>query len=228
MEYYLTPELEAKFRKLFPVTFNEQMMKLFGIGFSTLQRFKRELGLTKNRDTILKKHATQIKHICEANGWYESIKGKAPSEAAREGYRKKVASGWHPLKSLKAKHPKKYKRLMKEKSEQRMAVIAKDKRLINLGLTPHTMLHLPQCGYTKSQLSRRCSALKRGYYLGDRTEDSGERYTIFYDKHTQRAPIFEKNCIADGFDFRPVGKVARVDTGRTRDYCAFYDIAPSY
>lgn len=40
--YYLTPELEERFRKLFPVTLNRDMMRLFGISFVTVQRFKRK------------------------------------------------------------------------------------------------------------------------------------------------------------------------------------------
>ena len=79
--YYLTPELEQHFRRLFPVTMNRDMMRLFGISFSTMERFKRNLGLTKNMRTIRHKHAQQVKRICEENGYYDSLRGKAPSEA---------------------------------------------------------------------------------------------------------------------------------------------------
>ena len=46
-EYRLTPELQKEFIRLYPVTMNRDLMGLFGLSFSTMQRFKRELGLCK-------------------------------------------------------------------------------------------------------------------------------------------------------------------------------------
>jgi hypothetical protein len=61
--YYLTPELEQHFRRLYPTTLNRDMMRLFGISFVTMQRFKRQLGLTKNMTTIRRKQAAIAKQI---------------------------------------------------------------------------------------------------------------------------------------------------------------------
>lgn len=204
MEFYLTPELEKEFRRLFPVTMNRRMMELFGISFSTLQRFKRELGLVKNETTIRKKLAKQVKKICEDNGYYDSLRGKQPSEQCRQAIHEKFASGWHPMKSMKAKNPRKYKKTLQRRSEERKALIAKEKKHIRWGLSQSTGLHLPFDIFTRSQVSHRHNALKRGYLLGDMAEFSGERYTIFYDKDTKRSPRFEQNCINDGFRFQSV------------------------
>ena len=35
--YYLTPEIEAHFVRLFPITLNRDMMRIFGISFVTMQ-----------------------------------------------------------------------------------------------------------------------------------------------------------------------------------------------
>jgi hypothetical protein len=35
--------------------------------------------------------------------------------------------------------------------------------------------------------------------MEDCTEHGGERYNIYYDNETKRAPIFEKNLLKDGF-----------------------------
>lgn len=204
MEFYLTPELEKEFRRLFPVTMNRRMMELFGISFSTLQRFKRELGLVKNETTIRKKLAKQVKKICEDNGYYDSLRGKQPSEQCRQAIHEKFASGWHPMKAMKAKSPRKYKQTCQRRSEERKALIAKEKKHIRWGLSQSTGLHLPFDIFTRSQVSHRYNALKRGYLLGDMAEFSGERYTIFYDKDTKRSPRFEQNCINDGFRFQSV------------------------
>ena len=103
--YYLTPELEARFIKLFPVTLNRDMMRLFGISFVTMQRFKRKLGLSKKMRVIRRKQAEVTKQICEANGFYDSMRGvtrtEQEKEAVREGYQRKLATGWRPLKSLR-------------------------------------------------------------------------------------------------------------------------------
>jgi hypothetical protein len=36
--------------------------------------------------------------------------------------------------------------------------------------------------------------------MEDCSEQSGERYNIYYDDLTDRAPIFERNLIKDGFN----------------------------
>lgn len=202
MEYYLTPELEKEFRRLFPTTMNRRMMELFGISFTTMQRFKRELGLQKNDTIIRKKLAKQVKKICEDNGYYDTKRGKAPSEACIEATRKRYAEGYHPLKELRQKNPRRYKMICKRRSERRKALIAKEKRHVSWGLSQSTSLHLPLDVFTRKQIYHRHNALKRGYVLGDKYEFSGERYTIFYDNDTQRSPRFEQNCINDGFRFQ--------------------------
>ena len=115
-EYYLEGELKERFCKLFHKNSNRRMMTWFGISFSTLQRFKREFGLEKDMQAVRKQQAKDIKKICEKNGYYASIRGKAPSEACLEATRQLRASGFHPIKQLKANNPRKYKRLMRKKS----------------------------------------------------------------------------------------------------------------
>lgn len=201
-KYYLTPELEAEFRRLFPVTMNRRMMELFGISFSTLQRFKRQLGLVKNETVIRKKLARQVKKICEENGYYASLRGKQPSEQCQQALHDKFASGWHPMKAMKAKNPRKYKKTMQRRSEERKALVAKEKKHIRWGLSQSTGLHLPFDIFTRSQVSHRYNALNRGYLLGNKAEFSGERYVIYYDDNTDRSRRFEDNLLADGFTIK--------------------------
>ena len=104
-EYYLEGELKERFCKLFPKNSNRRMMAWFGIGFSTLQRFKREFGLEKDMKSIIRQQAKDTKRICERNGYYASIRGKAPSEACMEAARQLRAAGFHPIKQLKANNP---------------------------------------------------------------------------------------------------------------------------
>lgn len=63
MEYCLEGELKEQFCKLFPKNSNRRMMTWFGISFSTLQRFRRELGLEKDMRSIRKQQAKDTKNI---------------------------------------------------------------------------------------------------------------------------------------------------------------------
>ena len=117
--YYLEGELKERFCKLFPKNSNRRMMTWFGLSFSTLQRFKREFGLEKDMKSIIRQQAKDTKRICERNGYYASLRGKKPSEACFDGVRKLFASGFHPMKQLKANNPRRYKQMMRKKSEQR-------------------------------------------------------------------------------------------------------------
>ena len=201
-EYYLTPELEAEFIRLYPITMNPVMMDWFGISFSTLQRFKRKYGLVKNRRIILKKHAAQVKKICKKNGYYQSLKGKAPSPQCHEAYQRKVAEGFSSIRALKQNSTRRYNSYLKRKSEARRAVWADERRRVRIGLSQKTRLNMPQFPFTRQQANVRYRALNWGYILGDRRENLGERYIIFYDNNTRRSPIFEQNLDSYGFTLR--------------------------
>ena len=202
MSYYLTPELEQHFRRLFPVTLNRDMMRLFGISFVTLQRLKRQLGLQKKMHTIRHKQAQLAKRICEENGYYDSLRGKAPSEACQEAARLKMESGFHPLKALKQKNPRKYRRVVQKRSEARKAAMRRDRMLIDWGLTPHHNFVLPYDPYGRKRMTFRNCCKKVGYIPGN-ARIQAERWTIYYDQNTRRGVTREQHGSALGFKFLP-------------------------
>ena len=205
MEYYFTPELEAEFRRLYPITLNPVLMDWFGISFSTMQRFKREMGLEKNRKIILKKHAAQVKKICKKNGYYDSLKGKAPSPQCHEAYQRKRAEGFSSIRALKENNPRGYRAYLKRKSKARAEVWRIEHRRVELGLSQKTGLLCPQFAYSRRQVGQRSSAKRRGYILGDMRENMGERYTIYYDEGTERSERFEQSLKRLGhFDVEPL------------------------
>lgn len=195
MEYYLEGELKERFCKLFPKNSNRRMMTWFGISFCTLQRFKRELGLEKDMQAIRKQHAKDIKKICERNGYYASLRGKAPSEACIEATRQLRASGFHPMKQLKATNPRKYKQLMRKKSERRKELYRKEQLRAFYGLERQTNLRIPS-----SPLSHRASAQKHAMikacnYFAD---PLGDPHIICYDSETQRSARREATAVKHG------------------------------
>ena len=203
--FYFTPELEAHFRRLYPVTMNRDMMRMFGISFSVMQRFKRSMGLEKKMQTIRHKQAELTKKICEANGYYDSIRGKALSEAALEAMRQLRSSGWHPMQVVR-KNKRRYQRMMEKRSEKRKELMRKERLRVDWGLEQHTKLYLPYDPYGRKRICFKNCARKVGYIPGN-ARIPEERWTIFYDENTKRGEIREKHGIALGFTFKPQNAV---------------------
>ena len=183
-EYYLEGELKERFCKLFPKNSNRRMMTWFGIGFSTLQRFKREFGLEKDMKSIIRQQAKDTKRICERNGYYASIRGKAPSEACMEAARRLRAAGFHPIKQLKANNPRKYKRLMQKKSEQRKELWRKERLRQKYDLDRQTSLHIPLNPLSHRASSHKHAMIKCCNYFAD---PLGDPHIICYDSETRRS-----------------------------------------
>lgn len=184
MEYYLEGELKERFCQLFPKNSNRRMMQWFGISFSTLQRFKRELGLEKDMRSIRKQQAKDAKKICEKNGYYDSIRGKAPSEACLEGIRRLRASGFHPMKQLKANNPRKYKRVLRKKSEQHKELWRKERLRQLYGLERKTNLNIPLNTLSHKASAQKYAMIKECNYFAD---PLGDPHIICYDSETRRS-----------------------------------------
>ena len=194
-EYYLEGELKERFCKLFPKNSNRRMMTWFGIGFSTLQRFKREFGLEKDMKSIRKQQAKDIKKICERNGYYASLRGKKPSEASIEAIRKLRASGFHPLKQLKANNPRKYKRLLRKRSEQRKELFRKERLRAFYGLERKTHLRIPSNPMSRKAIAHKYAMIKACNYFAD---PLGDHHIICYDSETRRSARREATAAKHG------------------------------
>lgn len=209
MGYVLTDEQRAWLCKWYPEEENSRLMAASGMSRSTLHRFAREFGLTKSpkgMKRIKKRQAAHVKRLCEKNGYYDSIRGKQPSEACR----KATAQMWqevrdgkreHPARIMKRTNPRKYRKWMERKSQKRKETIRKEKMRVVYGLERKTRLKcIVMCKYTRSQTAHRYNALRRGYFvMEDCSEQSGERYKIYYDSDTKRSQLFEENLKKDGF-----------------------------
>ena len=194
-EYYLKGELKERFCKLFPKNTNRRMMTWFGISFSTLQRFRRELGLEKDMKAIRKQQAKDAKKICERNGYYDSLRGKAPSEACMEAARRIRAAGFHPIKQLKANNPRKYKRLMRKKSEQRKELWRKERLRAFYGLDRQTNLRIPTNPMSRRATAQKYAMIKCCNYFPD---PDGDPHIICYDSETHRSARREATAAKHG------------------------------
>ena len=196
----------------FPTIENKRLAKAMGISLYKLHCFARELNLTKSEEgwrAIKRRQTKAMAKTNHRNGCYDRKRGHAPSEATLEGNRRRWEEYRQGLRELpqdtaKRKHPKLWKASLKKRSENRKEMIAKEKRRIIYGLERKTKLKcVVMKPYTRSQVVRRTSALKRGYLLDmDCSEGQPGRYVIYYDDKTERSKLFERNCIADGFTFQ--------------------------
>lgn len=210
--WVLTDEQREWLCKWFPEEENSRLLAASGMSHSTLHRFARQFHLTKSKagmKRIKRRQAAHIKQVCERNGYYDSLRGRPVSEATRQG----TARMWqeihegkreHPSRVMKRKNPQKYRQYMQRRSEQRRETIRKEFLRVKYGLERKTRLRcIVMCKYTRSQTCHRYNALRRGYYvMEDCSEQSGERYNIYYDDQTHRSEKFEKNLRNDGFSIR--------------------------
>lgn len=211
--WVLTPQQEDWMRRWFPEVENAVIMDATGMSFSTLHRFARQLHLTKSAAGmrgIKKRQAAHIKKVCEANGYYDSMRGHQPSQACQQA----AAKMWqdirdgrrlHPAHIMKQRNPRRYRKWQQRKSEARKQVIHQELTRLKYGLERKTKLpNIVLNTYTHSQRNHRYSAQRRGYILADDCrEHSPYRYNIYYDADTKRSEKFEKNLIADGFHLLP-------------------------
>ena len=193
--YYLEGELKERFCKLFPKNSNRRMMAWFGLSFYTLQRFKREFGLEKDMKSIIRQQAKDTKRICEKNGYYASLRGKKPSEACFDGARKLFASGFHPMKQLKANNPRRYKQLMRKKSEQRKELWRKERLRAFYGLDRQTNLRIPTNPMSRRATAHKHAMIKCCNYFAD---PLGDPHVICYDSDTQRSAQREATAAKHG------------------------------
>lgn len=195
-EYYLEGELKERFCQLFPKNSNRRLMKWFGISFSTLQRFRRELGLQKDMRAIRKQLAKDIKKTCEKNGYYDSLRGHAPSEACQEAARKMRAEGFHPMKQLKANNPRRYKLIMRKRSELHKEIARKERMRMVYGLERRTKLRLPLNSLTHAASACKYMMIRECNYFAD---PDGDSHIICYDSQTRRSEKREATAIRHGF-----------------------------
>jgi len=210
--WVLSDEQREWFCRWFPEVENKRLKKVCGMSYSTIYNFARQFGLKKSEEGlrgIWKRQAAHVKRLCEKNGYYDSLRGKPVSEACQKG----IARMWqeirdgereHPIVKLRRTNPHRHRLMSKRMSEGRKELIRKERQRAVYGLPRKTKLtNVLTCKYTKRQCSHRYNAMQRGYILmEDCSEQGGERYNIYYDAKTQRAPRFERNLIADGFTLK--------------------------
>ncbi len=194
MKQVLEGETLRMFVKLFPIHSNRRIAEWFGLSFSTIQRFKRELGLEKKMEAIVREHVRDVKKICEQNGYYASLRGKAPCQAAIDATRKLRAEGFHPLKALKEQNPRKYKAAMRRRSETRKETVEKERVRILYGLEQKTALRVSLSPLSHTASSQKHAMIRDNNYFADPDHTAW----VCYDSQTRRSARRENTAIRHG------------------------------
>ena len=177
----------------FQNTKNENIMRKFGIGESTLHRVARKYGLKKTKQFIRKcqRNATDLAHItCEKYGVYEQS-----AEYARQQWVKRKESGeplskWKvfmPGESNKTRMtPERFKQTIEKAHRKRNETIRKERMRINWGFPQKTKMKLVSGGHKRS--AHRHLFRKKNYIV-----ERGDNY-VYYDEETNRSPMMEANA----------------------------------
>lgn len=194
MEYYLEGELRERFIKLFPINSNARLMKWFGVSFSTIQRFKRKLGLQKNMNVIRRQQARDAKRINEQSGYYDSLRGRPPSQASIQGTKRKRAEGFNPMLACKQQNPRKYKAAMRKRAKTRRETLRKKKLRLIFGLPQRTNLRIQINPLSRKAITQKYSMIHTCNYFPDPKHASW----LYYDSETRRSLRRETTAIQHG------------------------------
>lgn len=194
MEYFLEGDIRDKFIELFPKHSNRRIMQWFGISFSVLQRFKRELGLEKDMRKIRREQARDAKRTCEKNGFYESLRGKKPPEAALEATRRLRATGFNPMKRLKEISPRRYKAALDRMGKARSELFRKERLRVLYGLERKTRLIFTDNPMTHKASAQKHAMIKECNYFA--VDD--DVWAVCYDSQTRRSQRREATAIKHG------------------------------
>ena len=192
--YVLEGELRELFIKNFPIHSNRRIMQWFGLSHSTTQRFARQLGLKKDMTRIHKEQARDTKRICEKNGYYASLRGKAMPENALAGLRKLLDEGFSSIARLREESPAKFKRYREKMSESHKELWRKERLRAKYGLERKTKLNIPFHPMTRAQTCQKHVMIKKHNYFAD----PDDRHAVCYDSQTRRSERSERTAIRHG------------------------------
>ena len=99
------------------------------------------------------------------------------------------------MKQLKANNPRKYKRLMRKRSEQRKELYRKEQLRAFYGLERKTNLRIPSSPLSHSASDHKHAMIRCCNYFAD---PLGDPHIVCYDSETQRSARREATAVRHG------------------------------
>lgn len=192
--YYLTGKVRKKFEELYPVYSNPRIMEWFGLSYHTVRHLAQRYGLEKDMTVIRRQQALDAKATCERNGYYDSIRGRRPTEACIAGTRRKWAEGFCPVTHLKQTNPRKFKEYTEKQSKIRKELFRRERQRLMYGLPTKTHINVKLTPLPHAASSQKYSMFSRNNYFYDPDHPTW----ICYDSQTRRSPRMEATAKKHG------------------------------
>ncbi len=121
---------------------------------------------------------------------------RKPSEACIEATRKMFREGFNPLRVLKAKNPRKFKRSIEKRRDKWLEIRRRERARIIYGLPQKTKFHIVIQPLSHAASSQKYIMIKQNNYFSDPEHPSW----VCYDSETTRSPRREATAIKHGLN----------------------------
>lgn len=195
-KYVLEGENKDMFIKLYPTTFNEEMMQIFGIGFVTVRKLGRKLNLKKDLQSIRKRVGLKTSATMRESSYTASLKGHVPEHL--KSYVQKMKDGTiaTPLERFKAKCSDEQLRAFTQRMSEAMSKVIREERVrIKYGLPQKTRFHLLDDAEKRAAKQKRTMIYECNYFA-----DPAHPNWVCYDKDTKRSAVREATAIRRGLE----------------------------
>ena len=194
--YVLEGGNKELFIKLYPTTFNEELAGIFGTCGDTIEKFGRELGLTKDKTKIYQKASVKRVATARANGSYVGRKGRKLSEKALLKLRSIFDSGFRRMEKYKAEHTEEeYLAMIKRRSEKFKETLRKDLTRRKYGLEQRTERRILDDSEKRARNQKYDMIYHCNYFA-----DPAHPNWVCYDKDTKRSAVREATAIRRGLE----------------------------
>ena len=187
-------------------TKNEDILKKFGVGESTLHRCARKYGLKKSRQQMRKTQmnaALHAREVCRRYGFYEELSARMKqkmNEMLERGER--IPGSFMPGESNRDRlSPKRFRECMEKMAATMREIRRKERLRIHWGLPQKTRLRISwgeHSGKARKRVIHRNVFRKYKYIVG-----RGDN-TVYYDMQTDRRPQMEANAHLYGLKVKPL------------------------
>lgn len=145
-------------------------------------------------NVIRRQQARDAKRINEQSGYYDSLRGRPPSQASIQGTKRKRAEGFNPMLACKQQNPRKYKAAMRKRAKTRRETLRKEKLRLIYGLPQRTNLRIQINPLSRKAITQKYSMIHTCNYFPDPKHASW----LYYDSETRRSLRRETTAIQHG------------------------------
>lgn len=189
---YLAGKSKKAFYELYPITPTWELVIVFGVSRATIDRLAKLHGLQKNMDVIKKIQTERMLQTMEKTGYFESIRGRKPSQACVNALKRKYASGFNPLRKIMQEDPDRFLEIVNKRNATRAENRRKEALRIKYGLERKTN-HIFS-SMTKKAVCQKFRMIRYHNYFADENNPTW----VCFDSDTERSERMEESAEKKG------------------------------